>query len=109
MTAEILTTDEQTNYKMGYCVGYLHASYTMHRVWTRLSESDKKSICLPDHFHLPDFARLVVEYADTHPRHERESPFSLIYKAYLENYPCDKGNDQLNLEKRRYFPNSLLT
>ena len=88
MSADALTTVHQTNYKMGYCAGYLHASYTQHRVWTQLSETPDSSMCLPDQFHLPDFARVVVEYADANPGHVNETLFALIYRAYVQGYPC---------------------
>ncbi len=88
MSADALTTEHQTNYKMGYCAGYLHASYTQHRVWKHLSKSPDDLLCLPDNFHLPDFARVVVEYADANPDHVNETLFALIYRAYVQGYPC---------------------
>ena len=93
MSATSLTTENQSNYKMGYCAGYLHASYTQQRVWQQLSSVKDKGACLPDNFHLPDFARLVVEYADNNPEHENESLWALIYRAYVGRYPC--GEDAL--------------
>ena len=92
-SADTLTTVHQTNYKMGYCAGYLHASYTQHRVWNQLSSAEDKPICLPESFHLPDFARLVVDYADTHPDHVNETLFALIYRAYLHGFPCGANDD----------------
>jgi hypothetical protein len=93
MSSDSLTTVHQTNYKMGYCAGYLHASYTQHRVWDQLSEAPNNPLCLPDQFHLPDFARVVVEYADSHPNHVNETLFALIYRAYLQGYPCAQKNE----------------
>lgn len=92
MSADTLTTVHQTNYKMGYCAGYLYASYTQHRVWDQLSEVPDNPLCLPDHFHLPDFARVVVEYADANPNHVNETLFALIYRAFLQGYPCAQTN-----------------
>ncbi|MDJ0916341.1 MAG: Rap1a/Tai family immunity protein [Woeseiaceae bacterium] len=92
MSADALTTVHRTNYKMGYCAGYLHASYTQHRAWKQLSKAPDSSMCLPDRFHLPDFARVVVEYADANPDHVNETLFALIYRAFVQGYPCTQTN-----------------
>ena len=93
MSSDTLTTVHQTNYKIGYCAGYLHASYTQHRVWDQLSSKEGNPLCLPDSFQLPDFARVVVEYADSHPDHVKETLFALIYRAYLQGYPCAESSE----------------
>ena len=94
MSADSLTSVHQTNYKMGNCAGYLHASYTQYRVRNQLNHPEAEAVCLPDHFHLPDFARIVVEYAESHPDHLNETLFALIYRAYADKFPCEMGADE---------------
>ena len=83
--------DNTAIYNRGVCIGYLRATFDVHRSYVEYMNA-KPMFCLPDKiFSLADVARSIVEFARENPDDVASSPgsFALVSLTLMQTYPCE--------------------